>query len=370
MLGFSPPCASAVWTRVWAEGVCTWEGMSPASRNRFCLQRAQGLWLGGSRRGAREWPQWASLGRGDPGQRPSTQWLRLCLGAAHFSGPRAYHWGLPCQDPPFKTICGICLAESARPAGLRAGAASPCSPAPRWTHQQRLPGVGGLLPPPALMASDSGSSEFCWENSLFKVFFFSPAWEHWFPGGFILDLVPFVGCLPAIPYGPGLLVETLFNLNLLLLSFQWDLRKHEKWTHAYAAISTKAFLFAFSVSTCLPAKPALRPLKISHTWGHSHHLQPGVMCANSYPLGVAQIAFKLTTCLVTHSTSYNSGLVFLLRSVVAVGHLFLVLGCGHPEVGWPPIHCAWCPYKKRGIWTQMLGEKAAWWQRRKLEGWV
>ena len=177
MLGFSPPCASAVWTRVWAEGVCTWEGMSPASRNRFCLQRAQGLWLGGSRRGAREWPQWASLGRGDPGQRPSTQWLRLCLGAAHFSGPRAYHWGLPCQDPPFKTICGICLAESARPAGLRAGAASPCSPAPRWTHQQRLPGVGGLLPPPALMASDSGSSEFCWENSLFKVFFFSPAWE-------------------------------------------------------------------------------------------------------------------------------------------------------------------------------------------------
>lgn len=70
------------------------------------------------------------------------------------------------------------------------------------------------------MASASGSFKFCWEDSLLKMFFLSPAWERWFPGGFILDLVPFVGCLPAIPYGPGLLVETLFNLSLLLLSFQ------------------------------------------------------------------------------------------------------------------------------------------------------
>ena len=38
------------------------------------------------------------------------------------------------------------------------------------------------------------------------------------PDGFILNQVPFAGCLPATPYGPGLLVETLFNSFTLVIS--------------------------------------------------------------------------------------------------------------------------------------------------------
>ena len=141
----------------------------------------------------------ASLGPVNPQGSPQPPMAVALPGRTSLLWP----WGLPGQNPHFETTCGVCLTDRSRPAGLRAGAPSRLDP-PVASQQHQ-----GTSPPPlkfskpliqALLSSAAKTRfsdvlSFAGMGTLVR-------------DGLILSQVPYAGCLPAIPYGPGLLVET------------------------------------------------------------------------------------------------------------------------------------------------------------------
>lgn len=93
------------------------------------------------------------------------------------------------------------------------------------------------------------------------------------PDGFILNQVPFAGCLPATPYGPGLLVEALFNSFSLVISMGLEeARKVNTRLFSHPDKSPSFIFLHISLSQGL------------ESIGTSHRLQPAVTCAQNKPL--------------------------------------------------------------------------------------
>ena len=297
--------------RVWA-----WRGTSPASRNQF-LQRAHGPWPGRSRRGGEEWVGWASLGLVNPRGSPppnscGSAWVRLTSLAMGSSRPEPtlwnHLWRLPhrrCQARWLESRCAFTLLPPLDPPAT----SQQHQGTPRWSaHSLWFRLFWVLL-----------------GKLTFQMFCLLSTWEPW------SLMVSSSIRSHLLGVSQRLLTAQVcwwkpFS-TLLLLSFQWGLKKHEKWTHAYSAIPTKALLLFFSTSACL------RAVK---TQGHPP--SPAVMSAHSDPLVQLEQPLSSPPASRPALCLNDSGLMFLLRPVGAVGPLSPFLCCGHPEVGWPATH--------------------------------
>lgn len=295
----------------------------------FFLQRGRGSGLRGSRTGGRKCAQWASVwGVWTPHGCPAPRWLWLCMDTAPFSGPRADCGVFPVRTHTLKALSAAFVwRKEPGPAGLRAGADTPCS---ALSNKSPSPTSRSPWIPPS-------SSPHCSTSGLFWVLLGKltpgddpsvPVWDGYSWWACILSWI-----LPALPAAQ----VCCSTLRTLILHFcchfggVWGSRKSE---HMLLQPALKKLLFYFSC--CRPVlwpKPAWRP-KTSHTWGCSCHLQPAVMCAECQA-DIAHTAFQVVSRLAMLSSSHDAELLFFLRSVGTVGPPFPLLGCGHPGVGEP-----------------------------------